>query len=104
LALAAIPRKLLVFDDHVRIKYLSFRSLPIPADEVVEVSLRRFKEVWLTKRLWRCSPLALGLLAPAVYMKRRDGRAYFFDVRDRAELLAVLKENEMPASVGAATN
>jgi len=98
LSLAAIPRKLLVFDDHVRIKYLSFRSLPIPADEVAEVSLRRFSEVWLTKRLWRCVPLALGLLAPAIYLERRSGGAYFFDVRDRDELLAVLRENSMPPS------
>ena len=104
LSLAHVPRKLLVFEDHVRVKYLSYRSIAIPADEVAEVSLRRFREVWLTKRLWRCAPLALGLLAPAVYLERRDGRAYFFDVRDKDELLAVLKENQMPHSGAEPTN
>lgn len=103
-SLAHIPRKLLVFEDHVRVKYLSYRSIPIPADEVAEVSLRRFREVWLTKRIWRCVPLALGLLAPAVYLERRGGGAYFFDVRDKDELLAVLRENSMPHSDAEATD
>jgi len=92
LALSRIPRKLLVFDDELRIKHLSYRSLPIPAHDVEEISLRSFREVWLSSRIWRCVPLALGLFGPAIYLRRRSGGAYFFNVRDKVELLSLVEE------------
>ncbi|UCF19433.1 MAG: insulinase family protein [Gemmatimonadota bacterium] len=90
LLLAHIPRKLLVFEDEVRIKYLSFRSVSISAGAIESVRLRRFRDVWLSRHIWRCLPLTFGLLAPGVYLRRADRRAYFFEVRDRDELMRVL--------------
>lgn len=90
LVLAHVPRKVLLFDDHAMIKYLSFRSWKIPLAQLEEVSLRSFPAVWLSRRLWRCVPLTLGVLTPGIYLRQRGGRAYFFNVRDRDEFLRVL--------------
>ncbi|UCC70957.1 MAG: insulinase family protein [Gemmatimonadota bacterium] len=89
---ARLPRKLLVFDDRILIKYLSFRSTPIHVPELQEISLLRFPEVWLSRRLWKCVPLSFGLFAPAVYLKRQDGWGYFFSVREKDELVHLLKQ------------
>ncbi|UCC81936.1 MAG: insulinase family protein [Gemmatimonadota bacterium] len=89
---AHIPRKILLFDDHLRIKYLSYRSVPIPADRLGEMSLLRFPAVWSSRRIWKCVPLTLGLLEPGIYLKRGDGWAYFFNVRDRDELVRLSRE------------
>ena len=91
LLLSRIPRKVLLFEDHVRIKYLSYRSVQIPAEEVEEVELRSFREVWLSSAVWRLTPLTFGVFAPGIYLKRRNGRGYFFDVRNRDELLDLLR-------------
>jgi hypothetical protein len=104
MVLAHIPRRLLVFDDRVLIKYLSFRSVSIPASEVSELSLERFSSVWLSKRLWKCVPLALGLFAPAVYLRGRRGWAYYFNVRDKTELLGLLEEIIPNGLAGGATD
>jgi predicted Zn-dependent peptidase len=90
LALAAVPRKLLVFEDELRVKYLSYRSVPISASDIEEVSLRRFSEVWLSSRLWRCLPLAIGVFAPAIYLRSRSGRSLYFRSRDTRELFDLL--------------
>ncbi len=92
LVLAHIPRKLLLFDDQIVIKHLSYRSVALPGDEIEELSLRRFRSVWLSRRILKCVPLTLGLLAPGVYLKRRNGWAYFFNVRDREEMLSRIRE------------
>ena len=89
---ARIPRKLLLFDDHARVKYLSYRSVPISLDRLAELSQLRFRDVWLSRRIWKCVPLALGLLAPGLYLRRDDGWAYFFNVRDRDELVRLVRE------------
>ncbi|MGD2154332.1 MAG: pitrilysin family protein [Gemmatimonadales bacterium] len=89
---ARIPRKILLFDDHIRIKHLSYRSVPIPVDRISEVSLLRFPAVWLSKRIWKCVPLTLGLMAPGVYLRCRDGWGYFFNVRDRDQLVRLAGE------------
>lgn len=89
---ARIPRKILLFDDHMRIKYLSYRSLGIPLERLEEFSTLRFPAVWLSRRIWKCVPLAVGLLEPGIYLKRDDGWAYFFSVRDRDEFVSVSRE------------
>ncbi len=91
LALAHIPRKFLLFDDRVLIKHLSYRSVALPRDEIAEIGLRRFPQVWLSREIFRCVPLALGLIRPGVFLKRKSGRAYFFNVRDRNELLKLVR-------------
>jgi predicted Zn-dependent peptidase len=92
LALSRVPRKLLIFDDRLLIKSLSFRSTALSFAEVDELSVRRFSDVWTNRRIWKCVPLTLGLFRPGVYLRQRDGWAYYFDVRDRGELLRVTEE------------
>lgn len=90
-ALAHVPRKILLFDDRLLIKHLSYRSVAVPRDEIVEIGLRRFQQVWLSRDIFRCVPLALGLIRPGVFLKCKSGRAYFFNVRDRSELLRLVR-------------
>lgn len=89
-ALARWPRKLLVLDDALVVKYLSYRAVTLGAADIAEIAPLRFRDVWLSRRLWRCTPLALGLSRPAIYLRQVDGRAWFFGVRDTAECLGVL--------------
>jgi predicted Zn-dependent peptidase len=84
------PRKLLVFDDGVAVKYLSYRSVPVPAAEITELAMLRFGDVWTSRRIRRCTPLAFGFFTPAIYLRRSDGRAWYFRTRDVAECLRVL--------------
>ncbi len=85
-----LPRKVLVFEDRVLIKYRSYRTVELPLAELDEIGFKRFVEVWLSKRIWRTTPLAFGLFAPAVYLGRPAGRSYYFNVRDPDELISVV--------------
>jgi predicted Zn-dependent peptidase len=87
-----LPRKILVFDDRVVVKYLAYQSRAIAAQDIIEASLRRFRGVWLCSRLWRCLPLTTGLWSPGIYLACRNGTSIFFQVRDRLEFLAVLDQ------------
>jgi predicted Zn-dependent peptidase len=90
LAMGRIPAKILVFDDKLLIKYLTFRSVEIPFNEMEQLSILRFGQVWLSNRIRKCFPFKLGLLAPGIYLQRRNGRGYYFDVRNREELNELL--------------
>lgn len=87
---AAAPRKLLLFSDHVRIKGRAWRSRILHAEDIDEISIRRFPSVWLHPRILRSPPLTFGLLKPGIWLKPRKGRSYFFRVRDTDELAEVL--------------
>ena len=84
------PRKLLIFPDHVRVKSLAYRSRVFKPEDLEEISIRRFHRVWLSKDLFRCFPMTLGLLRPGIYLRPSKGRAYFFRSRDTKELIEVL--------------
>ncbi len=90
-ALSRVPRKLLVFDDHVRIKYLSYRSRELRPDQVVGVSVRRFPDVWLTRRILGTVPLTLGVRRPGVHLETSRGPDYFVAVRDPVELADAIR-------------
>ena len=49
LYLSLLPRKLIVFPDHLRIKFLAFRSRVLKPDDLRELSTRRFHQVWFRK-------------------------------------------------------
>ncbi len=97
-AMSRVPRKLLLFDDRVLIKYQSYRSVEVPRDEIEELSLCGFRAVWLTSRIRKCVPLALGATAPAIYLRHRDGWSYYFRVRDMKELLGLLGVKDSEAA------
>ena len=90
LYLSLFPRKLLVFPDHLRIKFLAYRSRILKPDDLLDVSMRRFHQVWFRKDLFRCVPLAWGLVGPGIYLRPFKGRAYFFRTRNTAEMIHVL--------------
>ena len=90
LYLSRIPRKILVFPDHLLIKFLAFRSRILRPLDLLEVSTRRFPQVWLTKGLFRCVPLTFGVIGPGIYMRPRQGRSYFFRTRNNRELMDLL--------------
>ena len=89
---SAAPRKLLLFSDHVRIKSRAWRSRILHAEDIAEISIRRFPGVWLHPRIFRSPPQVFGLLRPGIYLKPRKGRSYFFRTRDTGELAEVLGE------------
>ena len=88
--LSRFPRKLLIFPDHLRVKSLAYRSRVFKPEDLEEISLRRFHKVWLSKDLFRCFPMSMGLIRPGIYLRPTKGRAYFFRTRDSKELIEVL--------------
>ena len=90
LYLSRIPRKILVFPDHLLIKSLAYSSRILRPLDLLEVSARRFPQVWLTKDLLWCVPLTFGLVGPGIYLRPRSGRAYFFRTRNNRELIDLL--------------
>ena len=90
LVVAAAPRRILLFDDHVRIKSRAWRSRILKAEDIAEISVRRFRSVWLSRDILRSPPLAFGLVRPGIYVKPVTGRSYFFRSRDTEELAEVL--------------
>ena len=49
--LSRLPKKLLVFPDHLRVKSLAYRSRIFKPEDLEEISLRRFHKVWLSSDL-----------------------------------------------------
>ena len=90
LYLSRIPRKVLVFSDHLLIKSLAFRSRFLEPLDLAEISTHRFPQVWLTMGLLRCIPLTFGLVGPGIYLRPWSGRTYFFRTRNNQELIALL--------------
>jgi hypothetical protein len=90
--LSRIPYKLLVFEDHARVKYLFYRSRQIMPDAIAEIVPLRFREVWGTRRLWKCVALTIGLVSPGLYLRLRNGWAYFFRVRQNSECRTALQD------------
>ena len=84
------PRKLLVFDDHLRVKHVAYRSRVFKPEDIAELSTRRFHNVWFSKDVFRSYPLTFGLIRRGVWLKPKKGRGYFFRTRDTKELIDVL--------------
>ncbi|MCH7562352.1 MAG: insulinase family protein [Gemmatimonadetes bacterium] len=99
--MAMIPRKILVFPDHLRIKGLAYRSRVLEPEDIEDIGPARFGSVWLSKQLPRTTPLTLGLVRPGILLRPVKGRAYFFRVRKSPELLQVLEEWKLGLLEGA---
>lgn len=84
------PRKLLVFEDHLRIKSRAWRSRILKAEDIEEIVLERGVGAWLSREILRSPPLAFGLIGPGIHLRPRKGRSYFFRSRDTTELAEVL--------------
>lgn len=97
-ALALVPRRVLVLEHEARIKYLAYRSRVLRPEDVVEVRLARFGDVFLSLRALRTVPLALGWRTPAVLVRTRRGPDWFLATRDSRELAAALERLAAPHS------
>ena len=84
------PRKLLLFEDHIRIKSRAWRSRILKADDIEEIAMERGFGAWLSRGILRSPPLAFGLIRPGIHLRPVRGRSYFFRSRDTAELAEVL--------------
>ncbi len=84
------PRKLLVFEDHVRVKHLAYRSRLLPPHAIRRVRLVRFSDLLRAPPPLRTLPMTLGLTRPAVHLEPRQGIGYLLRVRDPAELVRAL--------------
>ncbi len=85
LLFACVPSKLLVFDDHLRVKYHFYRSQRILPGDIAAIAPQRFSQVWRFPQLWKCLPLTFGVIAPGLHLRLRNGRSYFFQVRKNDE-------------------
>ena len=84
------PRKLLLFEDHIRIKSRAWRSRILKADDIEEIAMERGSRAWLSRAVLRSPPLAFGLIRPGIHLRPVKGRSYFFRSRDTVELAEVL--------------
>jgi hypothetical protein len=89
--LARMPHKLLVFEDHLRVKYRSYRSRIILPQDIETIDLCRFRDIWLNRNLFNCVPLTFGFFTPGIHLRLRNGRSYFFRVRKIMECQKALK-------------
>jgi hypothetical protein len=92
LYLAWFPRKLLVFPDHLRIKSWAYASRVLEPADVADISLRGFRDVWLSRDVFRCTALTFGVRSPGLHIRTRTGRGIFFRARDTDELVGVLRD------------
>ncbi len=97
LLLSFIPRKLLVFDDHVRLKYLAYRSVVIPSTDIAECRIAGRGEGWTLAGFLRGWALTLGLRRGALLIRLRNGRTLLVRTRDTAELHAAIAALRQPA-------
>ena len=92
LIVASSPRRILLFPDHLRIKSRLWRSRILEPDDIAEISVRRFRDVWLSREILRGPPLAFGLVRLGIHIRPHKGRSYFFRARDTRELAEVLED------------
>ena len=93
---ALIPSKLLVFDDHIRVKYRSYRSRRIDFADLKDISVQGLGGFLKHGGPLRFAPLMMGLVRSGVLMETATGRGYFFRVREPEELISTvnaLREN-----------
>ncbi len=90
LLLTSSPRKLLIFEDHLRIKSRAWRSRILKAGDIDEIALERGLGAWRSRGILRSPPLAFGLIGPGIHLRPVKGRSYFFRSRDTTELAEVL--------------
>ena len=96
--LAWVPHKLLVFENHIRIKYIFYRSRIIRAEDIVELAPYHFAQIFFNRRIWQCTTLTFGFLKPGLYLRVRGGRNLFFQVRKQSEALLVITEQKLISS------
>ncbi len=94
---SAFPHELLVAQDHLRVRSRIWRSRILKREDIADISIRGFRDVWLTRHLFRCLPLTLGARQPGIYIQPSRGRSYYFRSRDTVELAAILSEWRLPA-------
>lgn len=86
-----LPTAIIAFEDRVVIKHLAFRKVVLRAEDLEEVELRGFGEVWRSARLLRTVALTFGWRSPGIFLKPRQGKSYFFRVDHPTKMLEELQ-------------
>ena len=102
--LALIPSKLLVFDDHVRVKFYAYRSRRIDFADLKNLSAQRLGGFLKHGGPLHFAPLTMGLFRAGVLMETATGRGYFFGVREPEELISTVNDLRANAVGPAATS
>ena len=89
---ALIPSKLLVFDDHIRVKFRAYRSRRIDFADLKGLSAQRLGGFLKHGGPLRFAPLTMGLFRPGVLLETTTGRGYFFRVREPEELISTVND------------
>ncbi|MGQ9427382.1 M16 family metallopeptidase [Gilvimarinus sp. F26214L] len=92
---ALVPRKLLFFTHHWRIKFWTFRSTAYDYRDVRELRECSFFSVLFSRRAFTTVFLHWGM-GQGVYLRVGDRLGYFFRVRDNRELLGYLQQRGVP--------
>ena len=91
------PHELLVTGDHLRVRSRTWRSRVLGQQDIAEIAVRGFRDVWLTRRLFGCLPLTFGAGRPGIHIRTRRGRGYYVRSRNTVELAEVLGAWRKPA-------
>ena len=91
------PHELLVAGDHLRVRSRTWRARVLKQEDIAEISMRGFRDLWLTRHLFRCAPLTFGVRRPGIHIQTCRGRSYYFRSRNTVELAEVLGAWRKPA-------
>ena len=93
---ASVPRKLLLLDDHWRVKYLSYRSRLFTYEGIRTVGLRSLWGALLDRGAWPCRVLSWNPFGNGVHVVVDRG-SYYFRCRDNEEMVEELERRRAPA-------
>jgi hypothetical protein len=86
-----IPRKILLFEHEWRVKFWLWRSKVYRYEDLREIREERFWKLLFSRRIFASLVLHWGLWRKGVYLRTGKRFAWFFRVRDNAELMKMLK-------------
>lgn len=89
--LAFIPSKLLVFDDHLLIKYRAYRSRRIELEDIRSLTEERLGGFLRAGGPLSFRTFTLPVLRAGILLETATGRGYFFRVRDPEELIRTVE-------------
>lgn len=99
---ASIPRKILMLEDHWRVKALSYRSRSFRYEDITGLSRRHLLAVLFDRRAWPCRILHWGIFRRGVHLRAGRG-SWFFHTRNDAELIEQLIGRGAAGSQGSAS-
>lgn len=95
---AVIPWKILLFEDHWRIKFFSLRSWRFSYEEIRELETPRLLPLLFSKKAFGCWVLHAGPFRQGLYVRVGKRLGFFFKVRDGQELKEQFEARRMTSA------